>query len=90
MLIVALEQNLVRKADAAIERSIAAPVFVPDAALNFWGEFYRANPMLRSRGITFEAFLSYTVRNGALFEKLRHRRSKRTGRSTFRPNREES
>lgn len=66
-------------------RSVKAPVIVPDAQLDFWADFYLANPWLRSRGLSFESFLNHAVRNGALFEKLRHHRNRRHGRSGLRP-----
>lgn len=39
----------------AIE-SWSAPV-VPDAALDYWGEVYTANPAIRDQGVLFESFL---------------------------------
>jgi len=39
-------------------RNDVAPVKLPDAALEFWGEIYRANPRLAERGLTFEQFLA--------------------------------
>jgi hypothetical protein len=55
---------------AVMERAPEGALVVPDVQLHFWAEFFRANPMLARRGITFEAFLDHQVRNGALFEKI--------------------
>jgi len=58
---------------AAMERSVRAPITVSDELLEFYAEQYLADPWLRAHGLTFERFLNMVVRNGALFEKLRHR-----------------
>lgn len=73
-----------------VERAVKAPVIVSDAQLDFFGDLYLANRSLRARHRSFERFLVYVVRNGALFEKLRHHRSQRSHRATFRPAREEA
>ncbi len=41
----------------ALERPREAPIYT-DEALEFWGGVYLANPALRARGVTFEAFLA--------------------------------
>lgn len=85
MLIAAVEIAVAAEVTADIDaRSKRAPVVMPDVQLNFWADFYHANPVLHARGITFEAFLNHQVRNGALFEKLRHHRKHRRGASSMR------
>ena len=44
---------------------------IPNAQLDFWGDQYLALPERFRRRMTFERFLVYRVRNGALFEKIR-------------------
>lgn len=40
------------------ERNVVAPVRLPDPALEFWAEIYRANPRLAARGLSFEQFIA--------------------------------
>lgn len=85
MLIAAIELAVAAEVSTDVDaRSKRSPVVMPDVQINFWADFYQANPMLRARGITFERFLDHQVRNGALFEKLRHHRSHRRGPSSER------
>lgn len=54
---------------------------LPNELLEFWGEQYLALPAITRRRLTFMRYLVY--RNGGLFEKLRHHRAHRHGRSSF-------
>lgn len=44
-----------RRFEAAAQ---AAPLILPDEAIDFWGGVYLENPVLAQIGITFEAFLA--------------------------------
>lgn len=83
MLIAALEIAMASRADAG-ERSVRAPVTVPDEQLDFLADFYLANRVLRVRHATFEGFVLYVVRNGTLFEKVSCPRARRHGGNDFR------
>lgn len=66
----------------------AAPssrLVLPDELIDVLGQCYQELPAFLRRRLSFERYLLYRVRNGALFEKLRHHRSRRHGRSAFRP-----
>lgn len=46
-------------------------LIISNAHLDFWGDEYLTLPPRVRRRITFERFLVYRVRNGALFQKIR-------------------
>lgn len=68
-----------------VERSYEAPILVSDELLDYWGQRYVQLQEFYRDAVSFERYLVYQVRNQALFEKLRHHRSRRHGRSAFRP-----
>lgn len=41
---------------------VSDAIIAPDVVVDFYGDVYLANPLLASRGITFEAFVSRALR----------------------------
>ena len=74
-------------AQAISERSVHAQVMLTDEHLNFWGDFYLANPQIARAGVVFELFARAPwryltpdlarVSNGVQVERMRHHRHPR-------------
>lgn len=64
----------------------ATPIVVSDELLGQLGERYLALPAVWRAQLTFERYVvnRLQVRNGALFEKMRHHRNYRRGHSALR------
>jgi hypothetical protein len=61
------------------ERATKAPVILPTIQLDFYADLYLGNPELRLEHSSFERFLVFVVRNGTIFERMRHRKPRRYG-----------
>jgi len=64
----------------------ATPLVLPDDVIEQLGDRYLALPAVWRARLSFEGFLlnRLQIRNGALFEKLRHHRTHRHGRTALR------